>query len=289
MADTPQNAPVDDPTAPQAGGDYEAQMRKAMGVPDAAPTDAHPIRDFFHNLIHGTPETQGHRLSGAVQAAGRGVVGAAQQILQTTSDITGSIGDENVFGGISRYTGGLARGLEKDKEHLFGKATNDPLASLTEGAVQFTTGMIAAAPLKTAGALQAVAKFGVVATTVFDPYQAGLNELVARSPIPIAKDVAQLLSVKGDDSAIVARVQFTPSGLGDMEMLAPNGQIEIHMRGVTRIIRKYSDSRALRIVAFDTAFKIRGEVPVPPRVVTASEAGAKMPDRDIRARNGGGQ
>ena len=48
---------------------------------------------------------------------------------------------------------------------------------------------------------------GLVDGTLFKPYEAGLAELAARAPVPIVKQLGELLSVKGDDGPIVARLK----------------------------------------------------------------------------------
>lgn len=86
------------------------------------------------------------------------------------------------------------------------------LAAWGEAAVPFrgTLGMVVKGTQRAAGA---AIRGAVVDMTAFDPYQAQLAELAARSHMAGVSELGQLLSVKGDDNPLTARFKRAVGGV----------------------------------------------------------------------------
>jgi len=188
-----------------------------------------PVQSFWDRLLHGY-NAEGSRTDEAVKGAARGAINAVTEGLTTIGeaatfvDRKTGLGEALDPGFNSEYDARGGRALTQDvlapvtntETKYLGKMSDDPLASFTESASQFLTGWALTSPMKAiaGGKLAAsLARGAVVDATMFDPAQAQLAELAARAPIPIAKQLGELLSVKGDDGAVVSRLKRAAAGI----------------------------------------------------------------------------
>jgi len=202
------------------------------GDPKPKPAAPQPVQTFWDRLLHGVKGQS--RTAAMLQGAGRGVAEAALEGVKAIGegaayvDRKTGLGEALQPGFNADYDkeGGRALveqatdGAQPVIDHYLGKRSDDPLAAFTESASQFMAGWAATGELRGLAALKGgaavaagLARGAVVDASMFDPYQAQLAELVAKAPVPIAKQLGELLSVKGDDGAIVARLKRAAAGL----------------------------------------------------------------------------
>lgn len=208
-----------------------------------------PVRSYGRRLLHSlamffdpksltspTPEEK-QQMTDFLNAPGRGAAGAVNQLARTATSAGHFLVAHVPFGkaflqywanpGTSAEDILNAKKSPDELNHMaftedqitkaFGPPSDDPIANFTESATQFAAGMAltagAGAELKGAQAFGAFLLRGAVAdATTFDPYQAQLAELLAKTPVPGIRQVGQLLSVTGDDSELVARIKRSVGG-----------------------------------------------------------------------------
>lgn len=211
--------------------------------PTPPPQTEHPIADWFHKLVHGDPNQSPLERAGEVaRSVGRGVVSAVQEGANTIAEGAAYVDRKTGLGerltpgynsaydeaGASALAAPATQGIQDAKTAVFGKKTDDPLANFAESASQFAAGFAGAGELKLLkagkslkelGAAGVVLRAGLTDGTLFKPYEAGLAELAARAPVPIVKQLGELLSVKGDDGPIVARLKRAGASVISMTAL----------------------------------------------------------------------
>lgn len=123
---------------------------------------------------------------------------------------------------------GGARGFIAQNEEIThvipeGNRVDDPWANFIESTAQFLTGFAAASaflPATTTGvgkAVSGIAAGAIADATAFDPYEAQIAELMAKAPKdffggPAIAALGELLTVKGDDGALKARIKRAVPG-----------------------------------------------------------------------------
>lgn len=195
-----------------------------------------PIHGFWHRLLFGAEGTA--RSAEIKHAVGRGLAGAANSISRAAfefgsfvsrhASVPGSrpgglnIGEFIQPGFNAAYDeAGGARGFMADENTdivtedemlaAYGKRSDDPLASFTESATQFVAGMVLTGG--GAGGPGIIVRGALSDAIAFNPYEAQLAELVARAPNWTGVGLlGKLLSVKGDDGALVARIKRSAAG-----------------------------------------------------------------------------
>jgi len=181
-----------------------------------------PIHGFWHRLLFGVEGTS--RVKEAARSVPRGFAGAANSIGRAafelgavTSRRTG-IGERITPGYNAAYdeAGGARQFLADentdivDTNEAYGQRSDDPLASFAESTVQFVSGMALLGGTKGPGIIVRAALSDAIA---FNPYEAQLAELAARAPNWTGIGLlGKLLSVEGDDNALVARIKRSAAG-----------------------------------------------------------------------------
>lgn len=219
---------MDQPQTPQDGPQTPVQgapQTPASPAPQQPAPEQHPIKQWFDALIHGTDQTKGNRIAEVARSVGRGVSSAVQEGVNTVAEGAAAFDRKTGLGeaiqpgynaayddaGAANLAKPFTADLEAGKTALFGKKTDDPLANFAESAAQFTAGFEFFGELKGVNALgkagSFIARAGLTDATMMNPYEAGLAELAARAPNAIVKQVGDLLSVKGDDGPVVARLK----------------------------------------------------------------------------------
>jgi hypothetical protein len=137
------------------------------------------------------------------RSVARGVMDAGAEVLASAGGLS-----TGLAGGDSQKAGDTVRGKGKAAtDALLGQRSDDPLASFTEGVTQFVAGFAALRRLPAGG----LVKGAIVDGTMFDPYEAQLAELAARSPVPGLREIGKVLSVD-DDAPAVARLKRAVAG-----------------------------------------------------------------------------
>jgi hypothetical protein len=240
-----------------------------------------PVQSFWDRLIHGY-NGEGSRTAEALRGAARGAVNAVTEGLTTIGegatfvDRKTGLGEALDPGFNADYDKRGGRAMTQDvlqpvndaETHYLGKMSDDPLASFAESASQFMTGWELTGGLKalSSGKLAAtLARGALVDATMFDPYQQQLAELAAKAPIPIAKQLGQLLSVKGDDGAVVARLKRAAAGM------VPAATID-GLVAASRVVR------AGRALADGSASAVADHAGVPVKAVDMEKASSSLYD-----------
>jgi hypothetical protein len=207
--------------------EYNEALRKQLdseGDQGGEPPKPTPVQGFWYRLLHGVKGKS--RLEELARSVPRGVANAATNATQALYDTANEFVDLSILkhplpiGAMGPVPTGApdARTHEEGKilsnediNLAYGNRSDDPLASFAEGATQVITGLAAARGM---GVTNVIAQGAVVDAGFFDPYEAALSELAARAPnwtgIGI---VGKLLTVKGDDSAMVARLKRATEGV----------------------------------------------------------------------------
>lgn len=159
-----------------------------------------------------------------VRGAARGVVNAGVETVKTISEGAAAIDRKtglgealspgfndsyDRMGGARGVVNEFAKPTQEKVEQVLGKRPDDGLAAFTESATQFISSF-ALMPGK--GVVAGLAKGAVTDFSAFDPYEAQLAELAARSGVPGLKQLGDALSVNGDDSAALARFKRAAAG-----------------------------------------------------------------------------
>lgn len=209
--------------------EYNHAFMSSLGTDPGQPesTKPTPVVGFWHRLLHGVEGKS--RVGEIARGVGRGLSGAANNINRTAFEFgafvdrkTG-LGEKMLPGYNAAYDeAGGARGIVSPIANetaivtpdemlaTYGNRSDDPLASFAESTSQFFAGVALARGLGVKG----IYKQGALADAiVFDPYEAQLAELAAKAPKWTGLDkLGDLLSVKGDDSALVARLKRSAAG-----------------------------------------------------------------------------
>jgi hypothetical protein len=212
-----------------ANAQLAASLRGSGGTSEAQPEAPHPVQGFWDRLVHGVDGKS--RTGEIVRSVGRGLVNAVTETGDTIAegaayvDRKTGLGEKLTPGFNAAYDSGEVGGKgtftenadgENVSSHYLGNRSDDPLASFAESATQFTASYAALGSVKGFGALgkvgSALTKGAIVDATVFDPYEAQLAELAAKAPVPIVKQLGEVLSVKGDDGQVVARLKRAVAG-----------------------------------------------------------------------------
>ena len=200
--------------------------------PAAAPlVSLNPIQSFWEWYKAGVKKDWQTGL-GMPSAITRGVTGAVIETAQTVAEggawLARRIPVNNGIGGASlgetmqpgfdaAYDdAGGARGLmagtmdpeRAAREQYLGKRSDDFVVQLVEDATQFMTSFA----LLRAGGLGNVAAGAVADATAFEPYEAQLAEMAARTNIPGLSSLGELMSVDADDAALTARLKRSAAG-----------------------------------------------------------------------------
>ncbi|UOF81215.1 hypothetical protein [Caudoviricetes sp.] len=208
-----------------------------------------PVRKFWEWIKQRNQQEQAAQLE-QTKAVARGVTGAAIATVQTIAEGAAWVdrrtglgealqpgfneaydGDRPTLSNLitGRQEGQGARGmaqavtdpLRAAQENYLGKRSDDWVAGAVEETTQFLTGFLALGQVRVAaggaklaqgGYLTALARGAAVDAAAFDPYEAQLAELAARSNIPGLDALGEILSVQGDDAPIVARLKRSAAG-----------------------------------------------------------------------------
>lgn len=231
VANTEQASSFEDDNALLAQG---LQQGGADGQAPAQAPQEHPVQSFWQR-INGVMSKQRDPKELA-RGVARGALNAVTEAGNTIAEGAGFVDRKTGLGealtpgfnaAYDESKGGIARGAftqnasgENVTDHYLGKRSDDGLASFTESASQFMTGWMASGELKALKGLigakeviSGLARGAAVDASVFDPYEAQLAELAAKAPVPVLKQVGELLSVGEDDGAVVARLKRSVAGL----------------------------------------------------------------------------
>ena len=208
-----------------------------------------PVRKFWEWIKQKDKETE-NASAEAHRAVARGVTGAAISTVQTIAEGAAWVDRRTGLGEMiqpgyneaydgekptlsnlitGRQEGQGARGmaqaatdpLRAAQENFLGKRSDDWVAGAVEDTTQFLTGFMALGQVRTVkggaklaqcGYLTALARGAALDAAAFDPYEAQLAELAARSNIPGLDALGEILSVQGDDAPIVARLKRSAAG-----------------------------------------------------------------------------
>lgn len=192
-----------------------------------APT---PVHGFWHRLLHGAEGPHQNRAADILKGMGRGLAGAANNVGRSALEFGLFLDRKTGFGELTNpgfnktydEMGG-SRGFidnqnpdaakltsSEDMLAAYGNRSDDPLANFAESSTQFFAGVALA---RGVGVTSMYGQAAIADATVFDPYEAQLAELAAKAPSWTGLDkLGDLLSVKGDDSALVARLKRSAAG-----------------------------------------------------------------------------
>jgi hypothetical protein len=209
--------------------EYKAQLEASAQSEDGKPAAQEPSKlkqwwDKFNGVM-----SKPREFSEMGRSAGRGVVEAGAGLVQTISEGAAAVdrhtglGEKlspgfndsyDRMGGARGVAQAFAAPFQESVDKTIGRRSDDGLAAFTESATQFITGFAAfnTGILKGPGAVKALAKGALADATVMEPYEAQLAELAANSNVPGLSHLGEILSVKGDDNAAVARLKRAAAG-----------------------------------------------------------------------------
>jgi hypothetical protein len=218
--------------------EYNAAFRQSVvadsikQTPDASltipmPQRPTPVQGFWHRLLFGVQGTS--RVKEIARSIPRGLANAANNIGRSTLEFGLYLDRKTGFGELTNPgfnkdydAAGGARGFvnqnseaaqvvpPSEMEAAYGNRSDDPLASFAESTTQFLSGMALARGL---GVKNVYAQGAISDATVFDPYEPQLAELAAKAPNWTGIGlVGKLLTVTGDDGALVARIKRAAAG-----------------------------------------------------------------------------
>lgn len=240
-AATPQAPDVSQMSDAEYNAQFQADSAASVSPgTQQAPTTRTP-EGFWYRLYHGLnrlaggegPQGTAEEQQTIIKGAARGAVGAVNNIERTIGE---------AYAAFARYTGigagpgyneaydraGGARGfinaedfsvVSEDEQNLaYGPKTDDPLGTFAEAASQFVSTGVMLGVGRYILASPTTASFyasGALADAVgFDPYEAQLAELAARAPNWTGVGLlGKLLTVQGDDNALVARIKRSAAGV----------------------------------------------------------------------------
>lgn len=241
---TPPIKPIAQGTPRMSPADLQEQvrlatqdMRTAPQPTQENPTDPPPppprvntVPGFWQKMLRGfgpyaSPTVLGGRVVDVARSAGRGVVDAGNALATNAFELGASIDRTTGLGealtpgfnaafdtpgegvhGMAQDTGLVS---EHTLDHFMGARSDDPMASFAESAAQFLT-TYALVPEKLGSP---IIRAGIAQSLGFDPHEAGLAALAAQSPVPIARQLGQILKVDGDDSFLVAHLKTATEGI----------------------------------------------------------------------------
>lgn len=227
-------------TAPDVTGNpdaYDYALQAPAQPADggtAQPQPDHPVKSWWGRFNDVMSKKRSSEDLGNAMA--RGVVGAVNSTAQTVFEGGASIARNTGIGeamtpgynaaydegGASKLVGDAGLVSQPTVEHYLGKRSDDGVAQFAETATQFATSFAALGELRYGAEALKVSEMGHVAglvrgavsdMTAFDPYEAQLAELAARSPVPGLKQLGQVLSVGQDDGPVVARLKRAAAGV----------------------------------------------------------------------------
>lgn len=209
-APPPQTIELSDEEYQQA---YEASLKGNEDGKEQKkkPEQESPVKSWWDKFNGFMSKTRHADAGEVVRGAARGVVNAGINAGQTVVETAMNVA---LPGSDAKGMGKKYAGVEnKMEDALLGKRPDDALAAFTESTTQAIAGFAATnAVLPGSGLVKGLVKGAIVDATMFDPYEAQLAELAARTKVPGLSHLGKLLSVEDDDSAEVSRLKRAAAG-----------------------------------------------------------------------------
>ncbi len=178
-----------------------------------------PTQGFFDKLLHGVAGK--NRLTEVARSVPRGLANIGNAAVQTGAelgaaalDLAGLGGDEKEQDARRQAAKGARAVSEGEMDETYGARSDDPLAALTETAVQGAGSML----LFSAAGAGTIGSAALTDAVGFDPYQGGLSELAAQygKHIPgiggIVEAAGKLNSVDEQSNFLTSRVKRAVEG-----------------------------------------------------------------------------